>query len=384
MEQKTILIMQNWLLHLSHEILHGALDYVADSNRTDLLVRRIPWSEEDIAHSASEYQADGVIASIVHENLYKALKKTSWKCISTHIGLDWPDIPQIDANHFETGRLAANYFLEQGFDHFAYAGVSRIAALRMRRDGFLEQLFESGYHAESYEFPMMAGYSQNPQGLIAAWIESLPKPTAIYCSDDQAASDLIQICRQLGAHVPDQVAILGTEDSYELCRGSHPDISSVHIPYWKIGYTAMESMVNWLDNGAPPPEQTVIEPDHVTARTSTDTLAIQDEQLRKAVRMLRERCTEKITMKDVARHAGVSLRVLQHKFKTQLGHSPLTELHRARIGKVKSLLRKTAFSLEEIAERCGYPNANYLCEHFKKAVGDTPGEYRRKTQKIAR
>jgi len=228
------------------------------------------------------------------------------------------------------------------------------------------------------------GYEKNPEGLVTQWLEKLPKPIAIYCSDDQVASDLIYNCKQLKLHVPDQVAVLGTEDSYELCRASHPDISSVHIPYWKIGYTAMEKIIDWIDYGQKPEPQTNIAPDYVVARTSTDTLAIADPHLCAAVRLLRERCAEKVAMKDVAQQAGVSLRVLQHKFKNQLGHSPLTELHRARIGKVKTLLRETAFSLEEIADRCGYPNANYLCEHFKKIVTDTPGEYRRRTQKILR
>lgn len=380
----TVLITLNWFQHLSHEILHGALDYVADSGRTDIALRRIPWITEELQHACDEYQVEGLIVPVMSEPVYTAVSKTKWKCISTHIGMDWPGIHQIDADHYATGRMAADYFLNQGFDHFAFMGVSRITAMRMRRDGFVEKIEENGYPVKRYEFPVIMDYAENPGGPVAEWLKELPKPVAIYCSDDQVASDLIYQSKQLNLHVPDQIAVLGTEDSYELCRASHPDISSVHIPYWKIGYTAMEQLAVWLDGGAAPPEQTFIQPDYVAARTSTDTLAIHDPHLRKAVRMLRDQCTEKITMNEVARNAGVSLRVLQHKFKNHLGHSPLTELHRARIAKVKTLLRETAFSLEEIAERCGYPNANYLCEHFKKMVEDTPGEYRRKTQKILR
>ncbi len=376
--------MQNWFQHLSHEILHGALDYVADSGRKNLALRRITWEVDELQHACNNYQADGLIVPVLNEKIYKTLRKIKWKCISTHIGFDCPEYPQVDANHYATGQLAADYFLEQGFDHFAYAGVSRIAALGMRRDGFIDRIAENGCSVALYDFPIIMDYEKNPAGPVDQWLKALPKPVAIYCSDDQVASDLIHNCRQMNIHVPDQVAVLGTEDSYELCRASHPDISSVHIPYRKIGYTAMEKIMDWIDQDRMPEMQTAIDPDYVAARTSTDTLAIQDPQLRKAVRYLREHCVEKISMKEVARHAGVSLRVLQHKFKKQLGHSPLAELHRARIANVKTLLRKTAFSLEEIADRCGYPNANYLCEHFKKLAGDTPGEYRRKTQEILR
>ncbi len=384
MKQKNILMMQNWMMHLSHEILHGALDCLVDSHRSDITLSRIPWSVEELQHACGDYQVDGLIVPIVNDTIYKTVRSSGWKRISTHIGFKCPGIPQVDANHSETGRMAADYFLDLGFDHFAYTGMSRVCAMQMRRDGFITRIKERGHTVQRYEFPQIIQYTKNPGGSAEDWVRALPKPVAIYCSDDQTASSLIFHCKQLNLYVPDQVAVLGTEDSYELCRASQPDISSVHIPYRKIGYAAMENMMLWLDGKKKPPPQTVIEPDYVAARTSTDTLAIQDEQLRKAMRILREHCTEKIAMDQVASSVGISLRVLQQKFKNQLGRSPLSELHRARIAKVKNLLRETSFSLEEIAGRCGYLNANYLCEHFKKMDGQSPGEYRNKTQSVVR
>lgn len=383
MLRKNIMVMQIWQQQLGHNIFYGILDYLADHNRKDIKAHRIPWSFEELQQQGHTYRVDGFIAPIITDEAYRVLSSMDWKCVSTHIGVSWPNIPRVDADHFKTGRMAAEYLLNQGFESFAYFGESTLHAIRMRKDGFMARLRESGLSAQIFEYKIIVQKPDTLKITVEDWINQLPVPTAVYCSDDSAASDLLFYCHQNNIHVPDQIAILGTEDSEGLCDCAHPPLSSVHIPYRKIGYEAMRIMVEWLETGHMPVADTVLPPDYISARASTDTLAIEDEQLRKSVRLLRDHCTEKISMDEIARKSGMSLRVMQSKFKTQIGHSPLAELHKARIEQVKQMLRKTPFTLDEIADKTGYPNANYLCEHFKKITALSPGEYRRATQRIA-
>jgi transcriptional regulator GlxA family with amidase domain len=44
---------------------------------------------------------------------------------------------------------------------------------------------------------------------------------------------------------------------------------------------------------------------------------------------------------------------------------------------VKNTLRETDLTLEQIAETAGFNSGNYLSQIFKKATGQTPGNYRR-------
>lgn len=385
MNKTVILVMQNWQEQLSHDIFYGILDFIADSKRTDIQVARIQWTPKAIKSAGyTTYKADGLIAPVVYEEMHRDIAEIGWKCVSTHIGISWPDMPQVDADHFATGRMAAQYFLDQGFESFAYVGDSKLEALRIRKKGFETHLQEAGKKAHVYEYHTIMDKPVSPTTPIDQWIQQLPLPTAIYCSADSTASDVLTCCQRNNIHVPDQIAILGTENNLGLCRSSHPSLSSIHIPYRKIGYEAMRVMCNWLTTGKMPPAETVLPPDFIEARLSTDTLAIEDVQVKKAIRLLREHCTEKISMDDIARRTGMSLRVMQSKFKQLIGHSPLTELHKARTEHVKQMLRETAFTLDEIAEKTGYPNANYLCEHFKKMTAHSPGEYRRATQQIRR
>ena len=46
--------------------------------------------------------------------------------------------------------------------------------------------------------------------------------------------------------------------------------------------------------------------------------------------------------------------------------------------KARDLLSSTNFSLEEIAERCGFGDYGYFCRYFKKIAGMPAGRYRKK------
>lgn len=368
---------------LSHEIFSGAIDCISDSGRNDISLQRIPSGIGALKHACENYEAHGLIMPVLRQPSADVIRKTNWKCISTHVGISFPGIPQIDSDHAAAGQMAAQYLLDQGFESFGYMGLSSYEAIQMRRDGFLQQIKKSGRTMYTFEFRVVPAH---PDGTLTLdeWLTSLPHPTAVYCSDDYFASELLHHCQSLGLHVPDQIAIIGTEDAQDICRSTRPALSSVHIPYREIGYEAMRLMIDWITEKKKPPQQTVIQPGFIAERASTDTLAIEDEPLRNAVRLLREQCTQKVSVEEIARQNGMSLRSMQHKFKLRLGHSPLVEQQKARVEQIKIFLRETNFTLDEIADKTGYANTNYLCHQFKKVTGQTAGDYRRLNQQVSR
>ena len=54
------------------------------------------------------------------------------------------------------------------------------------------------------------------------------------------------------------------------------------------------------------------------------------------------------------------------------------EIMRARMERVKSLLRDASDSVESIAATCGFASASHLCSVFKRRTGVTPFTFRRK------
>lgn len=72
---------------------------------------------------------------------------------------------------------------------------------------------------------------------------------------------------------------------------------------------------------------------------------------------------------------------ISHLFKDKYGISPIQYLINTRINVSKDLLAKTDYSIVEISNLVGYPNANYYNVIFKRFEGISPGRYRKKNRK---
>lgn len=371
-----VIVMQVWQHQLSHEVLTGLIDYVRATPGANIEVMTVPWNMDQIRNEGATWKVDGFIAPVISPSLYESICNFKWKTVSTHMGVSWPGIPQVDADHYATGVMAAEHFLDQGFEQFAYAGPVNFPAMALRQNGYSDRLRQSGFPVDKLGYKMILQTVHHRE--LTDWLKQLKKPCAIYCNEDMTAFLLNSACREIGLHVPDDIALLGTQDSREICEGMQPDLSSVHLPYRKIGYTAAQMLYEWMSQKKRPKTPPPFPPVNVTVRASTETLAVNDPQLKKAIRYIRDNCLKnELCIEDAARFAGLSLRDMQRKFKQKLGHPPTTELQLARIRHIKTLLHETDFSLEEIAWRCGYPSANYLCAQFKRITGMTPGEYRK-------
>jgi len=73
-------------------------------------------------------------------------------------------------------------------------------------------------------------------------------------------------------------------------------------------------------------------------------------------------------------HPNYLLRCMKAAF----GCTPLDFLHRYRIEQAKLLLVNTGLRVADIAERVGFPNAPYFTNRFKREVGETPLQFRRR------
>lgn len=379
MNTRHILVMQPWLHRLGHEILYGVNDYFAGAGSIKVEVTRLLWDWSMIS-SAASWECDGLIAPVLHAEEYQRIRKLGWRCVSTYSGATWRGIPRIDADHYATGVMAAEHLLGQGYESFAYIGDRQLTALSQRRDGFVDRIARDRKQVTVHEYSVYLYTHGKARGEWIRRLKQLPKPCGVYCSDDQTARIVCTLARTCGIHIPDEMAMLGTQNDEGLCRGMNPQLSSVHIPYRQVGYEAARLLDTWITVGKRPETPPPVAPSHVEVRASTQALAVEDPNLRTAIRYLRDHYAEKISMPAVAQKAGLSLRNLQRRFQQQLGHTPQTELQHIRINRVKELLRQTNITLDDIAGQTGYLSANYLCEHFRRATGQSPGTYRQQNR----
>jgi len=99
--------------------------------------------------------------------------------------------------------------------------------------------------------------------------------------------------------------------------------------------------------------------------------------LGKTIAYLNSHYAENVSIAELARQAGVSERNLFRLFRVMTGFSPHHYQLNLRINHASEMLLLSDASLEEIAGKCGFCDANHLCKQFRKVRGITPQKFRR-------
>lgn len=96
-----------------------------------------------------------------------------------------------------------------------------------------------------------------------------------------------------------------------------------------------------------------------------------------AVRLIRARYAEPISLESVAGQIHVSPKYLSHLFKDEMSIGFNEYLTQVRLEEAEKLLASSALNVREIAVQVGYLDEKYFSRIFKKATGLKPTEYRR-------
>jgi len=85
---------------------------------------------------------------------------------------------------------------------------------------------------------------------------------------------------------------------------------------------------------------------------------------------------EPLRIKELARRAAMSERTFARRFLATTGETPLQWLVHQRVLLAQRLLESTESSVAHIANECGFGSALSLRQHFARAVGVSPSDYR--------
>jgi AraC-like DNA-binding protein len=112
------------------------------------------------------------------------------------------------------------------------------------------------------------------------------------------------------------------------------------------------------------------------------TAAVPD-RIERAFRHIREHLQTRLTLAQVARHAGIGERQLQRDLTAWTGLSFSALLQKERIDRSRELLADPSLSsltVADVAARCGLPDLKRFHRLFKQATGMTPGQFRETTR----
>jgi AraC family transcriptional regulator len=91
---------------------------------------------------------------------------------------------------------------------------------------------------------------------------------------------------------------------------------------------------------------------------------------------MHDRCTQKVTVAQLAREAQVHPIHLARAFRQYFHCSPGEYLRRCRIDRLSELLRRSPLPLSEVALEAGFADQSQMTNAFRRATGLTPRDYR--------
>jgi LacI family transcriptional regulator len=197
------------------------------------------------------------------------------------------------------------------------------------------------------------------------------------CADERGR-ELVELCVSSGIRVPDEIGVIGVDDDELLCDLAPVPLSSVANTAEQCGFEAVKRIVQLLENrkGSLLKPNIVVEPNCCVGRRSTDFINAEDPALARAIRFIREHAREPVGVEDVAQACGLSRRVIEKRFRKNLGISIYAEIRRVRVDLFARLLLESTRTVAEISEQLGFEGIEHVSRYFKAQTGMTPREYR--------
>lgn len=345
---------------------------------------------EDLPRFLHSWKGDGIIARIENEKIAQAVADLGVPAVDLR-GSHYPKRgAMLDTDPRVVARMAAEHFLDIGFRNFAYIGFPGVDFSERRlvayRDYLKTRDMDLSVYAPSRHAPThtdILGWEARGElegRAIAKWLQSLPRPLAVFACNDVRGRQIIDACNESDLAIPEEVAVIGVDDDEVICELSNPPLSSVQPDTIRLGYEGA-ALLNTMMEGEPAPEETIfIPPKGIARRLSSEASAIDDREVASAMQIIRDHACEGLTVQDVVERLNVSRSTLERRFHTAFGRSPATEIERVRMSRAKLLLRETRYKLSKIAVLTGYGTASQFATAFKRHFGFTPGDFRKQTE----
>ncbi len=360
------------------QVLEGIRRYAASRDHWSLCVNSRRFVSLQMLRC---WKGDGIIFRSSDRATIEAIRRKRVPAVDTNCGVVDHGFPLVYADDNRIAELAVSHFLEQKFQNFAFCAIENPYWVQWRREAFLRELKRLGCRDRVSLFGQPAERSwKRQQRDLAEWVVALPKPVAILAANDVNAARLITACNAAGVRVPQDAAVLGVDNDEVLCELTTPRLSSIAKDMVSTGYQAASLLDELMAGGAAPRDVVPVPPRGVVARQSTDAMAVDDGDVFRAVRFIREHACEGIDTADVLRALSISRTTLERKFAVWLQTTPRQIITQVRTQRAKSLLTETDHSIKRIAQLTGYCTPSHLTVAFKRETGLTPGEYRQQAR----
>lgn len=296
--------------------------------------------------------------------------------------------PRVLADHAACARLVTEHFLTRGLKNFAFYSDRDNWAFEENGAAFVQALSEAGHACNWLRWHRSSAHDtgqfqwKQKRDWLASELKHAPKPLGVFAATDDHALEVLEICERMEISVPDQVSLIGIDNSLLAVEAMNTPISSVELNLELVGYRGAELLDQLMHKKKVPIAPIRIPPLRLIARKSSDLVAINHPGVARSLRFMWDHYHEPIGVNDLAKAAAMSVRSFHEAFLENVGRPPGHELHRIRIESAKRLLLDSTEKLETIAPMCGYQSSNSLWVAFKQDTGMSPKQFQKQMANV--
>lgn len=300
--------------------------------------------------------------------------------LSAQVVLDEERIAELAAEHLIACGLMSLAYVTTGASREARGQAFEQRAREAQRSCHVERLADHAGKASQDDGAVVKAKDANEIKIrqLCRWLESQAVPVGVLACDDAHARLVIDACRRVGRRVPEEVAVIGVGNDDLLCEAAVPPLSSIDPGFFQLGSAAAATLDAILRPRRGRAVETRVEVAAIgpVSRRSTDMLAIDDEQVAEAVRIVRGRPAADLTVDALALEIGLSRSTLEQRFRRAVGCSVHDEMVRSRLAEVRRIIGNPQLSMKQVAMACGFGSVSYMTTFLKKHLGMTPGQLR--------
>lgn len=261
-------------------IAQAAESYLAQAGYTPLLCTQTPGGTTEDAYVAAlvSHGVSGILFvsgghadSTANHDRYRRLREQGMPLVLVSGFAPDVDAPQVSTDERAAARLAVRHLVAQGHRRIGLVlGPLRFVPSQRKCSGFVEALIEAGlatdaddarqHHASSL-FTVEGGTAVASELLDAGH-------TALVCGSDLMALGAIRAARARGLRVPEDVSVVGYDDS-TLMAFTDPPLTTIHQPVQTLARAAVQMLLSEIRGERVTRTEMLVEPELVVRRSTS-------------------------------------------------------------------------------------------------------------------
>lgn len=206
-----------------------------------------PDIERRIARNFLAGTVDGLIIQTGHlpEELLR-VPDLEHRVVAVAVPIEGSELTTIGIDEFAAAKEAVAYLIALGHKDIGHIAGPPAPTNRERERGYRAAMTEAGYAIDAARIVPGTNTIRSGQEAAMQMLSHLPRPSAIFCANDEMAIGAITICKQKGLRVPEDLSIVGFDD-VEMAEFYDPPLTTVRQPRRDLGRRAMVELLTLLD-----------------------------------------------------------------------------------------------------------------------------------------